>query len=227
MTQSAKPRKFKADTIIRILYWACVTAGLWFAYLNISPYAQAVKLVFQGSAVDASLIQLIAAIPIVNGFAATFGVAMHWFVGALLWLIIQTIEVFPILLKRDRAFVKTLISENQQAEKFEVRPSDDPSLVALKGWYNRFPTLTISAARNLALFTYAIDFLICAVVYPPSQGGFGQLMFIVVSGQWSRLDWANIALLMITLFAIEVIISLLFWFGETMYFMKMAHYKNG
>jgi len=46
-----------------------------------------------------------------------------------------------------------------------------------------------------------------------------------MSGQWSQLDWGNIALLVITLFAIETIIRFLFWLGQIAYFMKSAHYK--
>ena len=225
MTQEVK--RFQANKVVKVLYWLCVAAGIWFAFLNINPYAQAVRLIIRNSTSDTSLVQIIAMIPIVNGFAALLGSAMHWLIGLILWGIIQTIEVFPILLKRDRAFMKVIINENQGAEKFKVGKDDDPAIAALKNWYNRFPTLTMSNARNLALFTYAIDFLICTVVYPPCKGGFGQLMFILVSGQWTRLDWGNIALLMITLFAIEIIINLLFWFGETMYFMRIAHTRNG
>jgi hypothetical protein len=225
MTQEVK--RFQANKFVKVLYWLCVAAGIWFAFLNINPYAQAVKLVIRNSTSDSSLVQIIAMIPIVNGFAALLGSAMHWLIGLILWGIIQTIEVFPILLKRDRAFMRVIINENQGAEKFKVDAKDDPALAALKTWYNRFPTLTMNNARNLALFTYAIDFLICTVVYPPCKGGFGQLMFILVSGDWTRLDWGNIALLMITLFAIEIIINLLFWFSETMYFMRIAHTRNG
>ena len=228
MSQSFKNvKKFQAVKIVRGLYWACVASGIWFAYLNISPYAQAVNLVLKNATADASLIQLIANIPIINGIAAILSTSMHWILGAILWLIIQTIEVFPILLKHDRAFMKVIISENQQAEKFNVSASDDPALAALKNWYNRFPSLTISSARNLALITYAIDFLICMTIYPPAKGGFGQLMFILVSGQWSKLDWGNIALLGVTLFSIEILIALLFWLSETIYFMRLAHPKNG
>ena len=223
-----EPQRFRANKFVQGLYWLCVFAGLWFACLNISPYAQVVKLVLRNSGNgDSSLIQLISMIPIVNGIANLLGSTMHWLIGIILWAIIQTIEVFPILLKRDRAFMKTIINENNQAEKFKVSKDDAPAVVALKNYYNRFPTLTMSNARNLALFTYAIDFSICTVAYPPCKGGFGELMFILVSGQWTRLDWGNIALLMITLFMIEMIINLLFWFGETYYFMRIAHTRNG
>lgn len=224
MTQEAK--RFEASKIVRCLYWLCVAAGIWFAFLNINPYAQSAKLLIQNSLADSSLIQLIAMIPIINGFALMFGSAIHWLIGLILWAIVQTIEIFPILLKRDRAFMRVLINENQQAEKFQILKTDDPAVAALKRWYNRFPHLTMSNARNLALFTYAIDFLVCTVVYPPCKGGFGQMIFILITGQWARLDWGNIASLFVTLFAVEVIVSLLFWFGETLYFMRIAHSRS-
>lgn len=227
MSSSFKSQNQDSGTriLVKILYWITVIVGLWFAFLNLQPYAEAVKAVMANSTIDSTLIKLIAAIPIVNGIAAIIGTALHWVVGTLIWLVIQTVEVFPIILRRDRAFMKVLINQAQSSQKFAVRQNDDPALATLKRWYNSFPTLTMTNARNLALFTYAIDFLICTIVYPPCSGGFGQLMFILMSGQWSQLDWGNIALLTITLFAIETIIRFLFWLGQIAYFMKAAHYK--
>lgn len=224
--QQAKNQRGANSTvrvIVRILYWVVVISGLWFAYLNIGPYAKAVQLTIQTATPDNALLKLIYSIPIINGIAATIGTALHWIVGFFIWLAIQTIEVFPIILRRDRAFMRTLIQETQTADKFAEKEGDDPTLAALKRWYNNFPTLTLTNARNLALFAYAIDFLICIIVYPPVRGGFGQLMFVLFTGQWNRLDWGNIALLIITLFAIETIIRLLFWLGQIAYFMKAAH----
>lgn len=219
MTQDIS--RFKASKIIKVLYWLCVAAGIWFAFLNINPYSQAVRLVINSS--GGSFIKVVSGIPVINGFALIFTTAIHWIIGFILWGIIQTIEIFPMILKRDRAFMKVIISENMSADKFKISKDEDPALIALKSWYNRFPTLTINSARNLALFTYAIDFTICSVVYPPSKEGFGQFLFYLMTGQWMLFDWANISLLMITLFAIEVIIKLLFWFSECIYFLKMAH----
>lgn len=221
--QQAKKSKQGVRTIVKALYWVVLVCGIWFAYLNIGPYARAVQLVMVTATADASLIRAIYSIPIVNGIAATIGMALHWIVGFFLWLAIQTIEVFPIILQRDRAFLRVVINEAQSGDKFEEREDDDPALSALKNWYNNFPTLTMRASRNLALMTYTVDFLVCMIVYPPVPGGFGRLLFILGSGQWNRLDWGNIALLVITLFAIEVIVRLLFWLGQIAYFMKAAH----
>ncbi|AHJ28575.1 hypothetical protein NSP_22430 [Nodularia spumigena CCY9414] len=209
---------------MKILYWFAVAVGLWFAFLNIQPYAEVVKIATEiGIVKDNALLQLVNTIPIINGLARTIGLAFHWFVGLIVWVTIQTIEVFPVILKRDRVFMKTIIKELQSSEKFAERDGDDPTLIALKRWYNNFPTLTITKARTLSLFVYAVDFLICTVVYPPVNGGFGRLMFILVSGQWNQIIWANVFLLLATLFGVELIIRFLFWLGEIAYYMKAAH----
>lgn len=207
--------------LIKILYWLTILAGLVFAYMNIAPYAQVAKIIIASTA-DIDLVRLISYIPIVNGIAATIGTAVHWIIGFILWAVIQTVEVFPIVLQRDRAFMKTLINEANSHQRFEVKETDDPALAALKKWYNQFPSLTISRARTAALFVYAIDFLICITVYPPAPGGFGQLVFLLFTGQFTRLDWTNITLLLCTLFVIELIVRFLFYLGQIAYFMKSA-----
>ncbi len=223
-TKNKNNRGTETRTFIRVLYWAAVICGIWFAYLNIQPYAQAVKMIISGAAADtAALLQLIYSIPLIGPAAATVGTALHWLVGLVIWVVVQTVEVFPIILKRDRAFMRTLITNAQSADKFEIRENDDPALAALKRWYNAFPTLTMTTARNLALFVYAIDFCFCALVYPPCKGGFGQLMFILASVQWGQIDWKNVTLLIVTLVAIEAIIHLIFWLGEIAYFMRASH----
>lgn len=228
MTQTTqhKGKNINAKWIVKSLYWLTVTAGIWFAYLNIHPYAIAVKRVMLSSPLDPALIKFVAAIPIINAIAAFIGMAVHWFVGFIIWLVIQTVEVLPIILRRDRAFVRTLIQESEKQAHFQINDNDDPALAALKRWYNQFPALTINRARIAALFVYAIDFIICIAVYPPCKGGFGQLIFLLATGQFSRLDWANIALLLITLFVIEIIVRFLLWLGQVAYFMRSAHSSN-
>ncbi len=225
MTQQAhkKGKDFDAKPLVKILYWLTIAAGVWFAYLNIQPYAVAVKQVMLGAMPDKALVNFIAALPIINGLAASIGTALHWFVGFILWLVIQTIEVLPIILRRDRAFVRTLIRESEQNENFEIKDGDDPALTALKRWYNRFPALTLNRARTASLFVYAVDFLICIAVYPPCKGGFNKLMFILATGQYNRLDWKNVVLLLVTLFIIELIVQFLLWLGQVAYFMRSAH----
>jgi hypothetical protein len=223
MSEATKGKDIDGRRIVRILYWLVVLCGLWFAYLNIKPYATVIQSLLVAATPDQGLIDFIMRIPIINGVAATIQEAIHWILGFILWAAIQTVEILPIVLRRDRAYLRRLIQESSSKEKYQVKDTDDPALAALKKWYNRFPYLSIARSRNVALFIYAIDFLICLAVYPPVEGDFGQFVFVLTTGQWQLIDWGNLALMFITLFVIELIVLFLFWLGEVAYFMRSAH----
>ena len=210
--------------ILKVIYWIAVLVALCCAYANIRPYQIAVGHFF-GGALSKALVKVLANMPIINGIALIFGKSITWLVGALVWLLLQSVETFPIILQRDRAFMRTLINASEAHQKFEVKENDDPTLSALKRWYNIFPTVTLARARNAALFCYVIDFLVVSSVYPPAKN-FGTAVFYIMSGQFSRLNWTNIFYLLITLFAVELLIRFLFWLGEIAYFMKNAHKTN-
>ncbi|MBD1903878.1 hypothetical protein NDI44_27220 [Trichocoleus sp. DQ-A3] len=209
-------------TVVKVLYWLAVFAAIWFAYMNVLPYVRIAKIAMLQT-MDSSLNQLIASIPLVNGLIFAFLSVIHWFIGATLFLIIQTLEILPTVLRRDRAFLRTLINHSDSSDKFDIQEDDEPTLATLKLWYNQFPSLTIARARTASLFVYAVDFCICIAVYPPAPGGFSNFIFLISTGQLGRLDWQNILMLGLTLFAIEGIVRLLFWLGEIAYFMKSAH----
>lgn len=207
--------------IVSILYWLIVCAALWFAYLNINPYAQAVKYVMDGT-LDRGFFQMLLQTPFVGAVLRFFAVGGHWIIGLILWAVIQTIECFPIVLKHDRAFMRTVIDENEDSRHYDISEQDDPAVQWLKRWYNRFPMLTITKARNLALFAYTADFLICMFVYPPADGGFSNFFFLVMTGQFSALNWGNVALMMITLYAFEAIVHTLFFLAHITWYYRLS-----
>jgi hypothetical protein len=207
--------------IVQILYWLVVAAAVWFAYLNVAPYAAAVKFVMSNT-MDTALMQLLLRLPLIGAVVKFASLGAHWIIGLVVWAAIQTIEIFPIVLKHDRSFMRTVISDQENSQKFALKSEDDPAVRLLKQWYNRFPMLTVTKARNFALFVYAIDFCICLLVYPPSDGGFSDFFFLLMTGQFMAFDWVNIALLMVTLYAIEAIVHLLFFLGQILWYYRLS-----
>ncbi|MBW4674707.1 MAG: hypothetical protein KME52_11955 [Desmonostoc geniculatum HA4340-LM1] len=207
----------KPNSLLRILYWGLVAAAIWFAYLNIQPYEKVVALL-SGKAVNGAFGYLISVIPIVNGIAAIIGKGITWILGTILWGIIQIIEVLPLILYSNEKFVQTVISSADSRSQYHLKENDDPTLKMLKKAYNKLPTSVISNLEILKVFTYTIDFLICITVYSPvASGKFSDFFFILATGQWGKLDYGNLALAFVTLFAIEVIISLIIWVGKLSY----------
>ncbi|MBW4677694.1 MAG: hypothetical protein KME52_27950 [Desmonostoc geniculatum HA4340-LM1] len=207
----------KPNTWLRILYWGLVAAGIWFAYLNIQPYEKVVALL-SGKAVNGAFGYLISVIPVVNGIAAIIGKGITWILGTILWGIIQIIEVLPLVLYSNEKFVQTVISSADSRSHYQMKENDDPTLKMLKKAYNSLPTSVISNLEILKVFTYTVDFLICLTVYSPvASGKFSDFFFILATGQWGKLDYGNLALTLVTLFAIEVIVSLIIWVGKLSY----------
>ncbi|MBD2254637.1 hypothetical protein [Nostoc parmelioides] len=207
----------KPNTWLRLLYWGLVCAGIWFAYLNIQPYERVVGLLSSKS-LNSAFVYLISIIPIVNGIAAIIGKGVTWILGTVLWGVIQIIEVLPLVLYNNERFVETVISSADSRSRYQLKDDDDPTLKMLKKVYNGLPTSVISNLEMLKVFTYTIDFLICITVYSPVESGeFSDFFFILATGQWRKLDYGNLALALLTLFAIEVIISLIIWVGKLSY----------
>lgn len=210
-------QKKKSNTWLRLLYWGLVAAGFWFAYLNIHPYEKVVSLL-SGKTVNGAFLSIISVIPVINGITAIIGKGITWVLGMILWGVIQIIEVLPLILYNHEKFVQTVISSADSRSKYQLSENDDPTLRALKKTYNALPTSVISNLEMLKVFTYTIDFLICITVYSPvSSGKFSDFFFVIATGQWGKLDYGNLALAFITLFAIEVIISLIIWVGKLSY----------
>jgi hypothetical protein len=218
----SKKKKFDTKTLLKVFYWLCVAATAWFAYMNIAPYAAIVK-VGIAKTTSGGLLRILGMIPVVNGIAATIGASIHFIIGTILWGVIQTLEVMPMILKRDPAFVKEVVTHSDSHSKYQEKEGDDPVLTNLKRYYNAFPTLAIKQAKNMMLFAYTIDLLICITVYPPCNGGIGKLMFILMTGQFQLLNYTNLIFLAVTLFIIEFMLKLLFFIGQISYYLKKAH----
>ncbi|MBD2480315.1 MULTISPECIES: hypothetical protein [Nostocaceae] len=175
-------------------------------------------LITDASAVNSAFVYLISVIPVINGIASIIGKGITWILGTILWGVIQIIEVLPLILYNNERFVQTVISSADGRSKYQLREDDDPSLKMLKRTYNALPTSVISNLETLKVFTYTIDFLICITVYSPvASGKFSDFFFVLSTGQWSKLDYVNLALAFITLFAIEVIVALIIWVGKLSY----------
>lgn len=220
--RTTKKNRWDTKTLLKIFYWLCVTATAWFAYMNIAPYAAVVKIGMMKTT-SWGILRAVGMIPIINGIAAIIGASIHFIIGTILWAVIQTMEVLPLVLKRDPAFIKEVVTHSEGHSKYQEKEGDDPVLANLKRYYNAFPTLAIKQAKNLMLFAYTVDLLICLAIYPPCNGGIGRLMFILTTGQWQMLNYTNLIFLAVTLFIVEFMLKLLFFIGQISYYMKRAH----
>lgn len=202
-------------TARQLLYWLAIAVAVVIAFWNMMPYTRAsfyaLVEVF-GLTADAS-----------NIFANRALGMISLVMGAIIWALIQTAEVYPVLLRHDRKLMRLMALEAESAEQLEVRDTDDPALARLKDWYNQFPLLSLRSANRASLFAYLVDLAICLSVYPPVDGGFGKLLFILFTGQWGLISWANVALIIVMLFCFETMVRAVLFLGIQYYWIRRAH----
>lgn len=213
-TSQRSPRS-GANSARKVLYWLAIAVAVAIAAINTVPYIRAVQFVFAEIFTFQGFVWAFVA----NNALTLLAVVL----GIVLWAFIQTAEVYPILLKHDRRLMRLIALEADSAEQLEVRDTDDPALASLKDWYNRFPLLSIRSANRVSLVSYVVDTTICLSVFPPVEGGFGQLVFVLITAQWSLIDWGAVALIVVMLFCFEAMVRLVLFLGLQAYYLRRAH----
>lgn len=204
-------------TARQLLYWLAILVAVIVACWNATPYIRASFFVLTE----------VFSLRGIAGFFANRALGMVSIViGVILWAFIQTAETYPILLKHDRKLMRLIASEAESADYLEIREGDDPALAQLKNWYNRFPMLSIRAANRASLAAYVIDTILCLAIYPPVEGGFGQLVFVVFTGQWGLIQWGNVAMIVAMLFVFELMVRSVLFLGMQAYYLRRAHPAN-
>ncbi|MBD2261124.1 hypothetical protein [Pseudanabaena sp. FACHB-2040] len=201
-------------TARQLLYWLAVLVAVIVACWNATPYVKVSFFV---------LTEVFSLNGIAGFFANRLLGMVSIFTGVILWGLIQTAETYPILLKHDRRLMRLIAAEADAADYLEIRDEDDPALVQLKLWYNHFPLLSIRAANRASLFAYIVDTAICLSVFPPVEGGFGRLVFVIFTGQWNLISWANVALILVMLFVFELMVRFVLFLGMQAYYLRRAH----
>ena len=207
-------RNVDARLITRALYWLTVLILLIFMGINVMPYYRAAFFIFQNVFGESGVL-----LPIGSVFSGVFGL--------LLWGILQTYEIYPIFLNHSRKMLQVVLRAADDAPKFQVKNTDDPTAVALKRWYNALPLVGIKSARTNRWRAYFIDLIICLAVYPPIDGGnflqrIIRLIVAVLTFRWGAINWGSVAMIFATLFIVEGLLKLVLQLGNQAYYWKEA-----
>ncbi len=219
--QSKKNRE-KSPLYLSILYWCLYCALGWAAYLNISPYEKMVRYL-TGQVQYFDLWEFLSNVWIIGPIFGAISRIFSFGVGAVLWACFQIPEILPLILLGHGLFLKAFIQQADSAQKYQIKSSDDFALKTAKHAANRMPTEVLSNLLLIMAIAYLLDLFLCCIINPPVQdGSIFDLVAVIATGQYSRLDWNAIGLNLIILFAVESIILGIIFVGKLMYFMRQS-----
>lgn len=209
-------RRSLAQTTAQGFYWLAILGAIIACLWNLQPYLKVSQwgliTVFGVDVQDPDALGVA---------AANFLRLVGFFMGAVVWALLQMAESYPILLQHDRRTLRQAVLEAETSGSLPIRDGDDPALVQVKTWYNRLPLQGIRVALRAALVAYVIDGLICITQYPPIDGGFSRLMFALLTGQTNLINWANVGLIVSMMFGFQVLLKLILWLGRQAF----LHYR--
>ncbi|KST63509.1 hypothetical protein [Mastigocoleus testarum] len=221
-SSSSGRRRAKAPWYLTTLYWCLYGALGWAAYLNISPYEKMVRYL-TGQVQYFDLWEFLSNIWVIGPIFAAISQVFTFGVGAVLWACFQIPEVLPLILLGHGLFLKAFIQQADSAQKYQVKDGDDFALKIAKRAANRLPTEVLSNLLLIMAFAYLLDLFLCCIINPPVLNGtIFDLVTVIATGQYSRLDWDAIGLNLIILFAVETIILGIIFVGKLMYFMRQS-----
>lgn len=200
---------------LQIIFWLAILILICIAYLNIQPYERFAALVGQAR-LSNGVIDLLLKIPGINYLIANLGSLISLGTGLIIWAFIQTIECYPVFLRRDRKMQKVLIDEAESSDKVNIREDEEKILKGLKQYYNLFPLKTVRDARRWAYCCYGFDLVLGLAIYPPLQ-----FIGLVIT----NIDWINVVTIPVLMFAFEVGLEFVLGVNETLIFVKKAHGK--
>ncbi|MBD2055306.1 hypothetical protein H6F88_04580 [Oculatella sp. FACHB-28] len=208
---------------LHIAYWLAASVGIIIALFNVIPYERAVRYLFGRAIADSGILEIVSQVPVINAVVGVSAITAFWIIGIVFWGLLQMMELFEKFLRRNRAFMQYTIDDANSHQKYVIHEDDDPLLVAMKQFYNRLPLLTMRDARKAKLIAYTIDLCVCIWIYPPIEnGGPGELMIVLLTGQWSLIAWANVVALFATLFIVEIVVDILFWISDLIRFVQVG-----
>lgn len=122
--------------------------------------------------------------------------------GTIIFLGIQACEILPGLIQQSRAAVLTILDDiENQPDKVESKDDDSPLVKRLKEKLNNVPERLIKLLFRLKSWVYAVDGVICWIVFPPVKAG----VTIGTFNVFRDLAWGNVLLIALTLFACEAV----------------------
>lgn len=179
---------------VNVFLFIAVILGLWWMCIkNIEPYHIAVKQLFGIGQEPIQVIELL-------NFKFQF--LISWMVALIFWAILQGFQIAYLLITQSEKALGFLIQRAARSAKYAETENDDYPLRAAKRRYNSLPLQVLTYLKLACIFAYVVEFFVNTNAFPLAEGGMWGLL-VAIAVDWSRLDVGNLAMILLTLFAVE------------------------
>jgi hypothetical protein len=188
------------ENVTKVATWLIVATILVIVVIGVYPYTHLLGIVIGKNALVKAT-----SFGYAKSAASWMGIILYWTAGFTAWAVINIVELFPIFLKRDRDLIRSIVNEFD-GKDMAIDEGDSAHVSALKRAYNALPALNLRNARIAAIFAYTIDFCVNIISTPLAKNA-DEMMFILTTGQFNRLNQNSFLILAVLLFGMETAVK--------------------
>ncbi len=195
---STVKRKRKNDWYITGFIVASMLAGGFTLWINVQPYIR-----FGVDLVGKSI-----------GWGPIFDVPMGVIFGVVLFSLIQLCECYPIWIKHNKEQLKKFLDDYRAASKVELSDDDTRIERSIKREWNGLPLVKYRWAKQASLVAYTVDLIVLLIMFPPVDAPWGEIPWVLLTGQFNRILFGNIIQLIMIMFMFEVFFTVFLTFSS-------------
>lgn len=185
-----------------LLFMILVAIGI-VLFVNCQPFIEAAGMILGGFNTGA-MERFLTGIPLVGGLIA---VGLVTFVGTVWYLTGQLIEIAPTIMTISDKRTLRMINAIAGHASLSISPAENSDVAWLKSRYNNRPIASLQFFRAARLVVYTIELIVCWLTKPPVQGSPLDFLLFLVTGQFSRINWGNVLLMLSVLFLVEKLLQ--------------------
>lgn len=199
--------KGKSPLMIQLLVWVITAIIGAFIFANIKPY-EVIATNFLTGINYVVLGNVLTSIPFLGGIFKLIFSLLGLGLGTLFWAFVQMLELLPLVLFGHGAFLDNSIARSG-GKRYGVGKQDHWEVKVAKRIGNSLNTDVLRFLIMLGIAVYVADFFLCLLVFPPVKGGTtADLIGVMQTGQYSKIDWGNIGKAIATVGAVEFLVKL-------------------
>lgn len=152
--------------------------------------------------------EILSKIPFIGPMLLGIGGGILVVTGLVWFAIFQLLELAPMLMTASSKRVLRMINAIAHHAGVQIRPGDNADVVWLKQKYNNRPVASLQFFRSARIVVLTMEAAICWITNPPTPGTPIDFLFFLVTGQFSKINWGNVFLMLSLLFLVEALVRI-------------------
>lgn len=171
---------------------------------NVQPFIEMTRIITR-SVDGGSVEEFLNRIPLIGGLLLGIGGGIIVITGCVWYAISQLLELAPMLMTVSDKKTLRMINAIANSASVEIKPGDSADVAWLKRKYNDRPVASLRFFRTCRIAVYTMELVICWITHPPVEGTPLDFLFLLVTGQFAKINWGNVFLTLSVLFLVEIL----------------------